>query len=58
MNIVTGVTAAGWGFAPSDILSNGMALIATLAAFVLLGIAIMYVKPLIGLIREAVKPGH
>jgi len=57
MDLIKGITV-NWGFAPSDILTNGMALIATLAAFVLLGIAIMYVKPLIGLIREAVKPGN
>ncbi|BFH18378.1 hypothetical protein WJ0W_007174 [Paenibacillus melissococcoides] len=54
---IIGKTSINWGFTPADILSNGGAILLTLAAFVLLGIAIMYVKPLIGLIREAVKPG-
>lgn len=56
MKLLDGVTI-NWGFSPADILTNGGAIMLTLAAFVLLGIAIMYVKPLIGLIREAVKPG-
>ncbi|BFH34056.1 fibronectin type III domain-containing protein [Paenibacillus melissococcoides] len=46
-----------WGFGPGDILTNSGAILLMLSAFVLLGIVVMYIKPLIGLIREAVKPG-
>ncbi|CAH8248499.1 hypothetical protein WJ0W_007167 [Paenibacillus melissococcoides] len=46
-----------WGFGPGDILANGGAILLMLSSFVLLGIVVMYIKPLIGLIREAVKPG-
>lgn len=54
-NLFEGLTV-NWGFTPSDIFSNGMALVLSLAAFVLLGLAIMYVPALIKLIRDAVKP--
>jgi hypothetical protein len=56
MNLFTGVTA-NWGFTAADIFTNGMFLVSSVAAFVLLGIAIRYVPSLIGIIRNAVAPG-
>lgn len=57
MDLFTGVTSVDWGFNASDIFTNGMFLVSSVAAFVLLGIAIRYVPTLIGVIRSAVSPG-
>lgn len=54
-NIFSGITV-DWGFSPSDIFTNGMGLVATLAGFVLLGIAIKYVPVLIKVVKDAVSP--
>lgn len=53
-NLFDGITI-DWGFTAADIFSNGMALVGSLAVFVLLGIAIMYAPKLIDLIRTAVR---
>lgn len=53
-NLFEGITI-DWGFTAADIFSNGMALVGSLAVFVLLGIAIMYAPKLIDLIRTAVR---
>lgn len=55
MNIFTSVGAIDWGFSAADIFTNGMFLVASVAAFVLLGIAIKYVPTLIGIIKAAVQ---
>lgn len=54
-NIFDGVTV-DWGFSATDVFSNGMGLVLTLAGFVLLGIAIKYVPALIKMIKDAVSP--
>lgn len=54
-NLFDGVTI-NWGFTAGDIFSNGMALVVSLAAFVLMGLAIAYAPQLIKLIKDAVKP--
>lgn len=54
MDLFTGITAVDWGFNAGDIFSNGMFLVGSVAAFVLLGIAIKFVPTLIGIIRSAV----
>lgn len=54
MDLFTGVIF-DWGFDAADIFSNGMVIVAAVAGFVLLGIAISYVPTLIGIIRSAVK---
>lgn len=57
MNLFATVTTVDWGFDASDIFTNGMFLVGSVAAFVLLGIAIKYVPTLIGIINAAVRPG-
>lgn len=54
MDLFTGVTIA-WGFTPADIFTNGMTLVGSVAAFVVLGIAIAYVPKLISVIKGAVS---
>ncbi|HAS7789732.1 hypothetical protein [Paenibacillus lactis] len=54
MDIFQGITNIDWGFNAADIFSNGMFLVGSVAAFVLLGLAIAYVPKLIGIIRTAV----
>lgn len=54
MDIFAGITNIDWGFNAADIFSNGMFLVGSVAAFVLLGLAIAYVPKLIGIIRTAV----
>lgn len=54
-NIFSGITV-DWGFTAGDIFTNGMGLVATLSAFVLLGIAIKYVPVLIKVVKDAVSP--
>lgn len=51
----TGITVQGLPFTPGQIISNALVIIASLAAFILFGIGIMYVPHLIQLIREATK---
>lgn len=58
MDLFTGITAIDWGFSAGDIFSNGMFIVSSVAAFVLLGIAIRYVPTLIGVIWSAVRPGR
>lgn len=57
MNLFATVTTVDWGFDAADIFTNGMFLVGSVAAFVLLGIAIKFVPTLIGVIRSAVSPG-
>lgn len=57
MDLFAGVTNIDWGFSAADIFQNAMFLVGSVAAFVLLGIAIRYVPTLIGVIRSAVSPG-
>lgn len=57
MNLFATVTTVDWGFDAADIFTNGMFLVGSVAAFVLLGIAIKYVPTLIGVINSAVRPG-
>lgn len=45
-----------WGFDTEDILQTGAYILASLALFVLLSLAIMYFHKLINLIRKATKP--
>lgn len=54
MNLFSTITTIDWGFDAADIFSNGMFLVGSVAAFVLLGIAIKFVPKLIGIIRSAV----
>jgi fibronectin type 3 domain-containing protein len=49
------IVGASWGFDPKDIFTNGMFLVASVAGFVLLGIALMYVRPLIQMIWTAIQ---
>jgi hypothetical protein len=54
VNLFSGVTI-DWGFSAADVFTNGMFLVSSVAAFVLLGLAIKYVPALIGIIRNAVS---
>lgn len=54
-NLFDGLTV-DWGFTPMDIWSNGMAIVLSLALFVLLGIAIAYVPKIIELVKTAATP--
>lgn len=51
---VIGSTALNWGFTAQDVLSNSVTLFGTLAAFVLLGLAIAFAPRLISLVRMAI----
>lgn len=57
MNLFATITTVDWGFDAADIFSNGMFLVGSVAAFVLLGIAIKFVPTLISIIRSAVGGG-
>lgn len=52
--VLDGVTF-DYGLTPVDIFTNGMTLVGSVAAFVVLGIAIAYVPKLISIIKGAVS---
>jgi fibronectin type 3 domain-containing protein len=49
------IGAISWGFQASDIVTNSVWILGALAAFVLLGLSIGRISPIISLVREAVK---
>jgi chitodextrinase len=49
------IVGLNWGFQASDIVTNSVWIIGALAAFVLLGLAIGRISPIISLVREAIK---
>ena len=53
MNLFNGLTF-DWGFQAVDIFTNGMIIVGSLAAFILLGLAIRFVPELIYIIRDSV----
>lgn len=57
MNIFSTVTTIDWGFDASDIFTNSMFLVSSLAAFILLGLAVIFAPKLFSLIRAAATGG-
>jgi len=53
MNIFESVPSIDWGFTAADIFSNAIFIVGSLAAFVLLGLAINYAPAIIDTIRGA-----
>lgn len=57
MDIFAGVTSIDWGFSASDLWTNGMFIVKSLATFIVLGIVIRFAPRIIGLVRGAATGG-
>lgn len=55
-NLFAGITV-NWGFSGGDIFKNALFLVGSVAALILLGLAVRHVSDLIALIRTAVSGG-
>ncbi|MCY7486718.1 hypothetical protein [Paenibacillus alvei] len=54
MDIFNGIKI-DWGFSAADIWSNSMFVVSSLAAFILLGIAVGFAPKIIGLVKGVVS---
>jgi len=57
LNVFDGVTTS-WGFTASDVWSNVMSVVGSVAPFLLLGIAVIFAPKAFSLIRKAATGGN
>lgn len=57
VTVIDPATVTDWGFTSSDVWTNSMTITASLAGFILLGIAVVFAPKIFGLIRGAIVGG-